>query len=145
MTDENMPSVFEFSTDINDAKPPSPLPVGEYRGSVITAVGQKSKNSGNRMGVFTHRITPDQYPVDFADGDPEGVSLITYRVMENAPKYLYMVKQMCADYGVPIRRTPDGGSKIELSDFIGQDVLITVEHEEYQGQVRAKASRVRPV
>lgn len=140
---ESLPSVIEYDVDVNDAKPIPPLPPGEYPASVIGAEMQTSKNTGNRMIMVTHIVRPENYPVDFTDGDPDGTKLINYIVVEPSPKYFFAIKQACQTYGVPIRKLPNGGSRVDAQDFIGQDVLVTTTTEEYQGRVNAKIKSVR--
>lgn len=143
MADESLPSVLDYDVDINDAKPIPPLPEGEYPASVISADVETSKNSGNRMIKVTHVIRPESYPADFVDGDPDGTKLINYIVVEPSPKYFFAIKQACATYGVTVRRLPSGGSRVDAQDFVGQDVMVTVGHEDYQGKTNPRIKTVR--
>jgi hypothetical protein len=134
-----LPSVFEVDCDLNDAKPPVPLPVGEYRATVRSCEQQISKSSNKPMAVFTYYISPDQFPPDFTDGNPEGELLTTYVSLDltNA-RNRYRWKQLHQMHGVRI--VPH---RIDLTQFLGRDVIVNVTHEEYQGEPRPRVNPIR--
>lgn len=132
-------SVYEFDTDLSTAEQPSPLPVGEYRGSVQAAELMNSKNSGKPMLKLTYRVGADQYPADYTDGNPDGENLVIYRSLESNPRNRYMLRKFCEMHGV----VPS--TRIVATDFIGMDVILRVEHEDYQGMPQARANAVRAV
>ncbi len=132
-------SVYEFSDDLSKAEPPVPLPGGEYRATVQAIQAQISKSSGKPMAVTTYRITPDQYPADYTEGNPDGEQLITYTSLSDDPRNRFRVRKWCEAHGVTPSRT------LNLPDFIGQEVIATVTHEDYQGETRARVGSIRQV
>jgi hypothetical protein len=133
----SLPSVYEYGDDIANAAPPSPLPEGEYRATVQAIEARNSKSSGKPMALVTYLISPDQYPADFTEGNADGETMQFYRPLEDTPRNRYLLKKFCEVHGVtPARR-------INLPDFIGQEVIVSVTHEEYQGEPRARVQPVR--
>lgn len=133
MTD--IPSVYEFSSDLADAIPPSPLPAGEYRAVVRSAEPHQSK-TGNRSIKVSYHISPDQYPADYTDGNADGEMLTHYQGAEDTPKSRYALKRFCEMHGVVPSRS------LNLIDFMGTEVMVQITHEDYQGIPQA---RVRPI
>lgn len=134
-----LPSVYEYSTNISDAKPPQPLPTGEYRATVRSIEGAISKNSGKPMAVITYFVSPDQYPADYQDGNPEGTTSNFYMSLEETPRNIWQLRQMCEMHGVVASK------RLNLTEFMGQDVIVNVTHEEYQGLPQARFRPVRSV
>lgn len=134
-----LPTVYEFSTNVADAKPPQPLPVGEYRATVRSIEPAVSKSSGKQMAVITYFVSSDQYPADYTDGNPEGTVSNVYMSLEDSARNIWMLKQMCEMHGVVASK------RINLTEFMGQDVIVNVTHEEYQGLPQARFKPVRAV
>lgn len=132
-------SVYEFSTNVGDAKPPQPLPTGEYRATVRSIEPAISKSSGKPMAVLAYFVSPDQYPADYTDGNPEGTTSNVYMSLEDSPRNIWQLKQMCEMHGVVASK------RINLTEFMGQDVIVNVTHEEYQGLPQARFRPVRSV
>lgn len=132
-------SVYEYTTSLADAEAPVPLPVGEYRATVQGVAPQVSKSSGKPMAVFTYRITPDQYPADYTEGNPDGEQMNFYLPLSDDARNRFRLRKFCEMHGV----TP--GRTLNLPDFIGQEVLVNVTHEEYQGETRARVTPTRQV
>lgn len=135
----DMSSVYEFSTDLSQQEAPTPLPVGEYRATVQAVVPQISKSSGRPMAVFTYHISPDQYPADYTEGNPDGEQLNVYTSLVDDARNRFRLRKLCEMHGVTPARS------LNLPDFIGQEVIVNVTHEEYQGETRARATPVRQV
>lgn len=132
-------SVYEFQNSIADAQEPIPLPTGEYRAGVQSAELAVSKSSGKPMLVLTHIVSPDQYPPDFADGNPDGEKLTVYVSLAETPRNRWNLKKLGEKYGVVI------ANRLDATAFIGQEVILNVEHEDYQGAPQARANPVRAV
>lgn len=130
-------SVYEFSQDIASAEAPPPLPVGEYRASVRSVEAAVSKSSGKPMMVLTYNISPDQYPADYTEGNADGETLTYYHPLEDTPRNRFRLRKFCEMHGVAASR------RINLPDFIGQDVIMNVSHEDYQGLPQARGNPVR--
>lgn len=136
---ENMASVYEFQEDLAKAESPPPLPVGEYRASVQVVEPSISKSSGKPMAVFTYLISPDQYPADFTNGSADGEQGRVYVSMVDEPKNRFRLRKLCEMHGVTPSRT------LNLPDFIGTEVIVSVTHEEYNGETRARMNPIRQV
>lgn len=130
-------SVYEFSQDIATAEAPPPLPVGEYRAQVRSVVAAVSKSSGKPMMMLTYSISPDQYPADYTEGNADGETLTYYHPLEDTPRNRFRLRKFCEMHGVAASR------RINLPDFIGQDVIMNVSHEDYQGLPQARGNPVR--
>lgn len=130
-------SVYEYSDNIADAAPPSPLPAGDYRASVKAIEAKNSKASGKPMAVLSYHVSPDQYPADYTEGNPDGETMMFYRPLEDTPKNRFLLRKFCEMHGV------SASKRINLPDFIGQEVIIKVEHEDYQGSPQARATPIR--
>lgn len=130
-------SVYEFSQDIATAEAPPPLPVGEYRAQVRSVGAAMSKSSGKPMMVLTYNISPDQYPADYTEGNADGETLTYYHPLEDTPRTRFRLRKLCEMHGVAASR------RINLPDFIGQDVILNVSHEDYQGLPQARGNPVR--
>ena len=134
---EELGSVYELQTNIADAQPPMPLPTGEYRASVRNSELRTSKASGNPMLALTYHIAPDQYPADYTDGDPNGETLMTFAMLLETPKHRYLLKKFMEMHGVA------PSNRVVATDFIGQEVIVRVTHDEHQGMPQARANPVR--
>jgi hypothetical protein len=130
-------SVYEYSQDIASAEAPPPLPTGEYRASVRSIEAAISKSSGKPMAVLTYYISPDQYPADYTEGNADGETLTFYAPLEDTPRNRFRLRKFCEMHGVVASR------RINLPDFIGQDVILNVSHEDYQGMPQARGNPVR--
>lgn len=132
----DLPSVVELDDDISNAEAPAPLPIGEYNATIRASEMQTSK-SGNLMARVTFAIAPDEYPADFTDGNPDGESLLHFQMMNTEDaRTRYRLKKFIETIGAP------KGKRIDVSDWIGLEAKVRVEHEEYDGEVRARIARV---
>lgn len=130
-------SIIEFAEDISAAEAPPPLPISEYSAE-IRAAEAKTSAKGNKYGSVTFFIPPEQYPADFTDGDPDGITLIYNRApAENkGPAGPYRMRKWCESIGAPMGKT------VDMNDWIGCTATISVDHEEYEGEKRAVIKRV---
>lgn len=135
----SMPSVYEFGGDLATAEAPPPLPVGEYRATVQGVEAAVSKNSGKPMAVFTYIIAPDQYPADFTEGNPDGEQAKVYVSLVDDARNRFRLRKLCEMHGVTPSRT------LNLPDFLGTEVIVSITHEEYQGETRARMNPIRQV
>lgn len=132
-------SVYEFSEDLSKQEQPMPLPVGDYRATVQGVEQAISKNSGKRMMVLTYTVAPDQYPADYTEGNPDGEQFKVYVSLTDDARTRFRIRKLCEMHGVTPART------LNLPDFIGQEVIVNVTHEEYQGEQRARVAPIRQV
>lgn len=140
---EELSTVFEFDTDVNEAKAPDPLPEAEYP-ATVQGVEMKKSQSGKPVAHISLLISASAYPPDYTDGDPDGTVLKDYRTIHTERRLLFLNKQTMEAYGVRIKRRGDGTSAIDMNDLQGQDVLVTVKHDQYQGRTTMKIASVRP-
>lgn len=130
------PTLFSFEKDIAEQDPPQPLPVGVYRAvirNVVAAPGKKDPSNYNAEVHF--HISPDQYPVDFTEGDPEGTTLRFYVSLANKPGSRYALKGFLNAIQAPM------GREIDLTAWLGLEAMVKVAHEEYEGRALARIDR----
>lgn len=131
-------SIIEFSEDIADAEAPEPLPVGEYPGTILKAERKESQR-GTTYAAVTFNVSPDDYPADYPiEEAPDGSQLIYRRVsLEDNKRARFMLRRFCETIGAPMpSRT------LNLSEWIGLDAKLHIEHEVYEGMPRAQIARV---
>lgn len=132
-----MPSIVEFSMDIGTQEAPAPLPKGEYNGAIRSAV-VKTSQRGTKYAEVAFFIDGGQYPADYTDGNPEGTTIMYRRVsLEDNPQARYGTRRFCEAIGAPV------GKRIDVSEWVGRDGQVEVNHEPYEGVNRAVISRVR--
>jgi len=136
MSEEALPSIVEFSEDLSTQEAPNPLPIGKYRGTVRAAevkLSQKDK----KYGAVTYFISPDQYPADYTDGNPEGTTLVYRRLgLEDNPQARFGARKFCEMHGVVPSRS------IDMNSFVGTEALLHIKHEPYEGIQRAVIDKV---
>ena len=136
MTDEVM-TIVEFSEDISEAEAPEPLPVGEYP-ATIRAAEVKLSQRGTKYAAVTFAIAVDEYPADYpAEHAPDGTTVIYRRVgMEDTPAARFGLRRFCEAIGaVPAK-------KVDVSEWVGLDAVVEIDHDEYEGINRANIVRV---
>ena len=135
--EDEISTIFTFSQDVSEQKEPEIIPAGEYPAVVRKVVSKISANSGQPMMQMTFWVSPDAYPVDYAeDGDPDGVNLQFYQMMTDKPQQRYLLKRLCEDLGVIPSIT------IDAKDFEGCNAVIEIVHEPYQERMTARIKRV---
>jgi len=134
-------SIIEFSEDISSAEAPPPIPRTDYSATIKDAQVKVSQTKGTRYCSVTFHIAPDQLPADFpADVYPDGVVIAYNRVgMEDNPGARYRLRKFCEAIGaVPSKR-------IDVSEWIGLEAVVSIAHETYEGLVRHTIDRVKPL
>ncbi len=129
MADEE--SILTYSEDIATAEAPDPLPVGDYPASIHSIVVATS-GAGNRYLDSVMRVAPDDFPVDFPlENAPDG-ALIHYRRVsaEDNPRARHNMRIFCEATGVAASKN------INVNEFLGAEVTISIRHDEYNGIVR---------
>jgi hypothetical protein len=138
MSDTALPSIVEFSSDLSKAEAPEPLPIGEYEANIASTEIKTSQAKGTRYCEVRWSISPDQYPADYSDGNPNGTSILYRRVsLEDNPQARWGTKQFIDAIGAPL------GKKIDVNTWVGMDAVVEVDHEFYEGVNRAIVKRVR--
>ena len=134
---ESLDSIVEFSVDLSKQEQPEPLPVGEYRGVIRDARVRESQR-GTRYAEVAFFIDAEQYPADYDDGNPDGMTLMYRRVsLEDNPTARWNTKQFIQRIGAPLSK------RVNVTEWIGQDAAIEVPHEPWEGVMRANIQRVR--
>jgi len=132
----DVPSVVEFTEDVGQQEAPEPLPPGEYLATIRGAEARTSQRD-TKYAAVTFHISPDQYPADFTEGDPDGETIIFRRVpLEDTARARFMLRRFCEAIGA----TP--AKRIDLNEWVGLEAMVTVAHEEYEGMPRATISKV---
>jgi hypothetical protein len=136
MADVNAPTLFHFEQDIALQEAPQPLPVGTYRAvirNVVAAPGKRDPSSHNAEVHF--HISPDQYPVDYTEGEADGTTLRYYVSLANRPQSRYALRGFLTAIQAPM------GREIDLTSWLGLECMVRVEHEEYEGRMMARVGR----
>src|SRR5215472_7154218 len=107
-------SILEFSIDLTEATAPPPLPVGQYKAEIIGAEQRTSQTSGNQYANIQFRIHASEYPADFTEGDPDGMTLSYNRLlMQDTPMARWRWRKFLEAIGGRLSRS------IDLTDLIG--------------------------
>lgn len=135
----DLPSIVEYSVDLNDQEAPEPLPAGPYLG-IIRSSEKKTSAKGTSYAEVYFFIEAAQYPADFTEGNPEGMSLAYRRCgLEDNPQARFNTKRFIQAIGAPLGRT------IDVNDWLGLEGMLDIVHEEYEGINRAVIKSVRAV
>lgn len=135
MSDE-LDSIVEFTTSIKDQEQPDPLPTGKYTGT-IRDVEVKMSQRDTKYAAVAFFIGSDQYPADWKDGNPDGLTLIYRRVgLEDNANSRFGLKRFLESIGAPMSK------KIDTGEWVGMEALLDVEHDTYEDVTRANVVRV---
>ena len=133
---EELSSIVTFSVDLNKQEAPEPLPPGAYVG-VIRKAEVKESQRGTMYGAVSFHIGSDQFPADFKDGPDDGLTLIYRRVgLEDNPQARYGTKRFIEAIGAPLSKA------VDVSEWVGMEAALEVEHDTYEGVTRAVINRV---
>jgi hypothetical protein len=131
-----MPSVVEFTEDVGEQDAPQPLPPGDYLAQ-IKAAEIRTSQRGTKYAMVTFHVSPEQYPADFTEGDPDGETLMYPRVpMEDTARSRFMLRRFIEAIGA----TPS--KRVDVNEWIGLEAMVTVANEEYEGMMRANITKV---
>ena len=133
---EALPSIIEFSIDLNKQDQPEPLPVGKYSG-VIRNAEVKERQRGTMYAAVSFHIGADQFPADYKDGNDDGMTLVYRRCgLEDNPQARFGANRFIESIGAPVAK------KIDVSEWVGMEAGLDVTHETYEGVTRAIIDRV---
>ena len=131
-----LPSIVEFSVNLKDQDAPEPLPVGKYTGVIRNAEVKESQRGTMYCAVSFH-IGADQFPADYSDGSDDGTTIIYRRVgLEDNPQARYGTKRFMEAIGSPLAK------KVDVSEWVGLEAALEVEHDTFEGVTRAVINRV---
>lgn len=130
-------SVLEFSSPIADAKKPLPLPPGDYIGTIREAKIMLSQNNKKYVNVVFF-IPPQQYPVDYTDGSPDGMTM-SYGLVsgEDTPRGRWSQKAFAEALGLPAPQT-----KVDVTEWLNIDAKLHVVADTYQGERTSKIGKI---
>lgn len=130
-------SIIEYDVDLSEAEAPVPLPVGDYIAEV-RAAEIKTSAKGNKYVNVTFFIPPEQYPADYTEGNPDGMSFQYGRLSpDNTTQARFGMKKFCEAIGAEL------GRSLNLNDWLGKSGVVAIVHEEFEGQMRAKIAKVK--
>ena len=133
---DELDSIVEFSVNLKDQKAPDPLPPGKYTGVVRGAEVKMSQRDTKYAAVSFH-ISPEQFPADWEDGNPDGQILIYRRVgLEDNPNSRFGTKRFLESLGAPLSK------KIDVNEWVGLEAELEVKHSTWEGTTRAEIDRV---
>jgi hypothetical protein len=125
-------SIIEFQTSLADAEKPVPLPAGEYTAEIRKAE-VKISAAGNEYLALQCYISPDEYPADFADGDPDGTVLTFNRlVISNKPQDRWRMRRFLETVGMKL------GSSLDVNELMGLGIKVRTSVSSYEGEDRAE-------
>lgn len=101
-----------------------PCPDGSFRAE-ITAFEQEESSTGNPMIVAKYKILQGK-----------GKGAIIFDNLSLQPQALFRLKSLCEALGIE----SDGATDLDFDDFVGQEVLVDVENETFEGKRRARAA-----
>lgn len=132
----DVPSIINYSRPLDEAEAPKPLPKGRYK-AVIKEVRPKVSKTGNNYPEVLFFIGPDQYPADYTDGNPAGVTLAHRRLsLEDNPNARWQMRQFCEAIGAPL------GGQLNLDEWNHREAIVEVDHEDFEGTTRPVIRRV---
>ncbi len=134
--EDMLPSVISFSEDVSTQEAPPPLPSGVYTGEIVSAVIAKS-DKGKLYCNAGFRISPDQYPADFKDGNPDG-TVIQYRMipLEDNSASRFRLRGFCNAVGVIVSK------QFDPAELLGHMARLQIGGESYEGITRAAIKKV---
>lgn len=136
MTDTVLSSVVEFDEDLNNVEAPKPLPMGTYDAVIQSVEPMTSKTSGRLMAKVSLMISADQYPVDYADGNPQGTTLQHFVMLDNSQRSKFALKRFCQAIGAPL------SNSVDLNTWVGLPARVDVANELYEGNLTARIKRI---
>jgi hypothetical protein len=136
---DQVDSIIEYEEDLGDAEAPVPLPEGDYPAVIRGANKKKNKDGDKEYADVTFFIAPEQYPADFTDGNPDGW-LGNYG-MGRLPtagdvSSRYRMRKFCEAIGAELGRT------LDLNKWLDLPAVVTIKHETYEGETRARIAKV---
>ncbi len=136
---EELSTIIEFSTDIEDAERPPLLPSGEYRADIHSVEVKEAQLSGNKYAAVTCYVGPDEYPADFdADAAPDGLTLIYRRVpLEDDAMSKHRLKKFIKNIGAPMP-----GKSLDVLSWVGLDCRVRIKHSEWEGEMREEVDAI---
>jgi len=130
-------SILSFSEDISKAEAPPVLPAGEYTAEIRSVERKTSQNSGNNYLAIQFYVPSDQYPADYVDGDPDGMSMTYNRlVVEDDAKSRHRVRKFCEAIGAKM------GRELNVADWVGLTATVSVKIGSWEGEDRAEIDKV---
>ena len=133
---DELDSIVEFSVNLKDQDQPDPLPVGKYSG-VIRGAEVKMSQRDTKYAAVSFHISPDQFPADWEDGNPDGQVLVYRRVgLEDNANSRFGTKRFIESIGAPLSK------KIDVNEWGGLEAVLEVKHSTWEGTTRAEIDRV---
>jgi len=133
---DELDSIVEFSVNLKDQDQPDPLPVGKYSG-VIRGAEVKMSQRDTKYAAVSFHISPEQFPADWEDGNPDGQVLVYRRVgLEDNANSRFGTKRFIESIGAPLSK------KIDVNEWVGLEAELEVAHTTWEGTTRAEITRV---
>lgn len=133
---EDTTGIMEYSSDLNDAEAPPPLPAGEYPAEIVKAEIRLSQKGNNYLALM-FRVNPESYPADFVDGNPEGETLSYNRlVIQDTPQGRYRMRRFLEAVGAKL------GRSIDPNELMGLTATVGIVHGKWEGEDRAEIAKV---
>lgn len=129
-------SIIEFSEDLANAEAPAPLPIGDYPATIRSAEA-KISSKGKPMLEVQFFVASESYPADFTEGDPDGLVLTHYVSIDDSQRGRYRMRKFLEAIGAKL------GSRLDVNELLGLTATLSVVHDTYEGETRAKIGKVQ--
>jgi hypothetical protein len=138
MSGTQAPSIIEFTKDLDEQQEPELLPAGDYPCEIAEASFKVSTTSGNTYLALRMRISPDQYPPDFVEGEPDGTDVSYNRivVLPETAQNRWRLKKFLNAIGAKASRS------LDPAELIGLTCTLHVEQGEYEGEKQLRAQKI---
>ena len=131
-------SLIEYATELDEQEEPQPLPANTYPATCEVSEERENKAGTGKYLALGWRISADNYPADFVDGNPDGILLFYNRVRTSSdPQARWDMKQLRKALGLSTRT-----KTIDPYEFIGITANIVTTVGEWEGKKRAEISRI---
>jgi hypothetical protein len=134
----NAPSIIEFTTDLSDQNEPELLPSGDYPSEIVESVFRISNTTGNTYLSLRLRISPDGYPADFTEGEPDGTDVMYNRlvILPETGQNRWRLKKFLQAIGAKPSKS------LDPAELIGLTCTLHVEQSEWEGEKQLQARKI---
>jgi hypothetical protein len=139
MEAQEVMTIIDFSEDIATAEQPDPLPARDYPAEIKEVGIKVSNSSGKRYFSISFYVSPEDYPADYPlENNPDGRVLPYNRLMaDDTPRNRFSLRKFTNIIGVPT------GKRVDVTEWIGKSVTVTIGHKEWQGEIREEITAVK--
>jgi hypothetical protein len=129
--DDGSEFLFTYDTNVDEAKAPEPLPVGNYIAEITDIRPGTDNFSGQPNFQLRMVVDPSHYPADYSpENAPDGVTVVFFSpAVGNDRKGMWNMKVIAEKLRIP------GTNRFKREDFVGKQVNVELDHREGQDGV----------